>query len=136
MQEFLDYVSNKDASDQDLAELLTRGEMEGYYKISFFWSLYEELFTVYPEYISTKQTIGQTFLKKDIHSFYIGEDTSKLSQLQILSQYNLTESAHDKKNMILFTAAHHAREALSLSMIFNIFLINLKSLVHKTPRNS
>lgn len=37
--------------------------------------------------------------------------------------------------MILFTAAHHAREALSLSMIFNIFLINLKSLIHSTPRS-
>lgn len=38
--------------------------------------------------------------------------------------------------MILFTAAHHSREALSLSMIFNIFLLNLKSLIHKTPRGS
>lgn len=38
--------------------------------------------------------------------------------------------------MILFTAAHHAREALSLSMIFNIFLINLKSLVHKKARSN
>jgi hypothetical protein len=36
--------------------------------------------------------------------------------------------------MVLFTAAHHAREALSLSMIFNIFLINLKSLVHDKAR--
>ena len=38
--------------------------------------------------------------------------------------------------MILFTAAHHSREALSLSMIFNIFLINLKSLVHNIERSN
>lgn len=55
----------------------------------------------------------------------------------LFSRSNLAlESSNQSKNMILFTAAHHAREALSLSMIFNIFLINLKSLIHQTPRST
>ena len=37
--------------------------------------------------------------------------------------------------MILFTAAHHAREALSLSMIFKIFLTKVSEVISSSQKN-
>jgi hypothetical protein len=42
-----------------------------------------------------------------------------------------TDKAH-----VLFTALHHAREAVSLSMVLKIFLTNLHHLIHNFPVES
>lgn len=39
------------------------------------------------------------------------------------------------KAHVLFTALHHAREAVSLSMVLKIFLVNLHHLIHNYPVN-
>lgn len=77
VEEFMKYVEEKDSS-LNLQDLLTQGEMQGYYKLSYFWNLYEKLALKYPKYVSKKAKIGSTYLKREIHTFYIGNQVGKI----------------------------------------------------------
>ena len=67
----------RNANKGTLEQLLTDGEMDGYFKLSYFWDLYDELYKTYPNFVSKKVKIGSTIQKRDIHAFYIGSQVSK-----------------------------------------------------------
>jgi hypothetical protein len=51
--------------------------MQGYFKQSYFWELYEALFEKYPQFVSPKVKIGHSIKNMDINTFYIGTDMGK-----------------------------------------------------------
>lgn len=63
IQEFVKYIEDSNTSDNTMINLLTQGEMKGYYKLTYFWQLYEALHQKYPQFVSKKTKIGSTYKK-------------------------------------------------------------------------
>lgn len=97
--------------------------MHGYFTPGEFWGYVEELQREYPRYISPKFSIGNTYEKRSIHAFYMGNDMQEPQE-------------YSKRSIILFTGVHHAREPLAVSMIVNMVGQLLYKLVHKDKKSN
>jgi hypothetical protein len=134
--------------------------MDGFFFIKNVIHLFGHLRSLYPQFISEFFSIGTTVQGKDIPAITIGllstpkknsnqanrildenpevksEEKSEEKPEETLEQKKrslddeLSSSYQEHKSNILFTALHHSREPLTLSMIVYIFLINLHTLIH------
>lgn len=73
LQDFVDYVENEGKTDADLYKLMSRGPMNGYYKLSFFWDLHAKLHEKYPQFVSGSENYGKTWLENDLDGFILGK---------------------------------------------------------------
>lgn len=118
--------------------------MDGFFFIKNVISLFQHLQKLYPHFISRPFAIGSSVQGKDIPAFTLGllsppsstenhanrrlEKTS--NQVKRTLEDELSSAYQKNKSNILFTALHHAREPLTLSMIVYIFLANLHVLIN------
>ena len=113
----LDYLNKKENDQQLLKKILTSGTIDGLFTYDEVDSIFNVVSSKYSEYIS-KKIIGRSYKNIEILSYKMGN--------------NLSTKQNSNKSSILFTAVHHARELLSMSMIIFIFLSNLHHLIHET----
>lgn len=90
--------------------------MMGYWTHSNFWEIYSMMHQIFPEFVSKKWVIGRTYEKNYIEAFRIGK--------------SMDSPKSSKKNFALFMALHHAREPISLTMLFALFIGQLHDLYH------
>jgi hypothetical protein len=118
--------------------------MDGFFYVKNVLSLFKYLKSLYPEFISDFFSIGSTFEGKDIPALTLGKLSTQskprsleahLGQKKRSLEDELSSPYQNEKSNILFTALHHAREPLTLSMIVYIFLVNLHILIHTNWEN-
>lgn len=103
-----------------LVDFIDKGSMDGFLFLNEFWEIVHNLQAKYPHHISSKIPFGKTHLGREIYSYYIGNNL-----VNTFFDYN-------NKNIIYFTALNKPNEAITLSMLYYIFLVNLHQLIHKT----
>lgn len=98
---------NVHMNEDQFNSFLKSGSLDGFFTFDEFWHFYEGVRNNGRNslFISSKVTIGKSYEGRNIDGFYICDDTSQLSN------YLKT------KSIALFTALHHAREPLSLTMV-------------------
>jgi hypothetical protein len=119
------------------------GSMDGFFFIKNVLILFKTLQSDYPQFVGKLFSIGQTAQGKDIPAITLGllsdpnePDSSARNLKEVLTQKPRTledeasEVYQQSKSNILFTALHHSREPLTLSMLVYIFLANLHVLIH------
>ena len=136
------FLRSKDFQKPELKRICEMGEMGGFFFINNIIQLFKHLHTTYPQFVGPLFSIGQTAQGKDIPALTLGllsnpnasNQTRKLEEIIPQKPRSLEDEAsadyQKEKSNILFTALHHSREPLTLSMIVYIFLANLHALMH------
>lgn len=105
-------------SDTDFSSrLIGNGDLNGgYLSYNLFWELVDRLQEKYPKFLGPSLIYGKSYESRDMKAFVLGENVHK-----DLNQVN--------KSLIFINSSHHAREAISLSMVFSIIVRELKELI-------
>ena len=109
-------------SEKNFDDLLVSGSMDGFIKFREFWDIYHKFRNtdMNSMYLSIPISFGKSYQNRQMEGFYICDNTSQL------------EHYVNSKNIIMFTAVHHPREPLSLTMIVLIIREVLKMLRAKS----
>lgn len=109
---------------RDVDIFLKSGSMKGYFKYDEFWNFFKNLRndTRNRKYLTDKIEIGKTYEGRSIYGYYISDNARQIN-VEI-----------PKKNILLFTGLHHAREPLTLTMIMLMTIEILKN-VRETKHN-
>ena len=100
----------------EVDDYLKSGFFKGYFTAKEFWNFIKDI-TLKPEnkkLVSGKVLLGHTINNNPIYGFYICDDVSQLSTYL------------ETKNILMFTALHHSREPLSLTMVIYMVIEMLK----------
>lgn len=140
MRQVEDFLLQKPLEKRRLKSLVSGGRMNGFFLIKDVLALFERLHHLYPQFVSRPFSIGSTVQGKDIPAFTLGllshekaaaENSARSLEAAWRSLEDELSSPHQKnKSNVLFTALHHAREPLTLSMVVYVLLANLHLLLH------
>lgn len=102
---------------QDVDTFLRSGTMKGYFTYNEFWTFFKNLRndTRNRKYLTDKIEIGKTYEGRPIYGYYISDNARQIN------------AEIPKKNILLFTGLHHAREPLTLTMIMLMTIEILKN---------
>lgn len=118
LREIKNHIESNNSLEK-LYPIFSKGSMDGYFTHSDFWQIYDMLLFNYPQFVSEAKSIGRTYENREIGHFKIG--------------LNMNDENRDKnKGAVLFTALHHSREPVGLSIQLAILLDNLCQLLNNT----
>ena len=102
LREIKNHIESNNSLEK-LYPIFSKGSMDGYFTHSDFWQIYDMLLFNYPQFVSEAKSIGRTYENREIGHFKIG--------------LNMNDENRDKnKGAVLFTALHHSREPVGLSI--------------------
>lgn len=70
---FMDYLKDKSLGDEYLYDLMSKGPLRGYYKMSFYWKLHEKLKVAYPNFVSESTSYGKSWMENEVSGFVLGK---------------------------------------------------------------
>lgn len=112
MNQILAYIEGKGTPSY-----LGKGLLKGCFTDSEFWNFYIEIRNRYPQYVSILHSIGKSYEKRQINSFFLDNNGGK----------------PELKNIIFFGSLIHSRECLTLSMTLHILTTLIRLLENKDP---
>lgn len=115
------YLSDSKHDITKLRPVLESGSMNGHFKSQELYDLFFYLQKKFPQLI-TADKIGSTVEKRDIYAFKLQKPNPNGKSIT--------------KSKILFTGAHHARELLTATIVFKIFIESLHSLIYSTKTST
>lgn len=101
--------------------------MQGGFYPEEYWQIFEAVQKSYPKFISEKFKIGETNSGRPIEAFTMGYNMDLVCSTSDLKKLN--------RSVLLFDAAHHSREILSVSMMLQILLQNLLSIISSLEKS-
>lgn len=94
-------------SEADFSKFLRSGSLDGFFTYSEFWTTMDAMRRANgnSQYLSMPIRIGDSYERRSLEGFWLTDNTARIATYK------------SEKNILLFTAVHHSREPLSLTMV-------------------